>query len=451
MPSGSIWIDITELFDHFRITSHPTGVSRTVLSVADALIAEPGLAFRDIRPLFWHPLHNCPLTITDRQLLPLSEFFPKLAAYYAEAGFAFRTRSRAAKVFATSMPRSLRYRLFPGDNGVVQFARWAQRHKVGLAPVSLGRGDCLFLPGSFWLGRYLHRLLAHARTADVQVTAFIHDVLPLSHPEWLPRRHSEQFRRGYETLLPNCAAIICNSQYTRAELPRYLALPEHLAIQTCRLADAVPARPAGPHAGRLSEYLHQRYVLFVSTLIPRKNHRLLVKAWELLRARHGSATPLLLFAGFGAPDHILAHMVERQNANFCRIVILGSVDEASLETLYRHAWITAYPSLAEGFGLPVAEALSRGKACLAAPSGGIREIAPDLIDFIDPHDPASIADKVSVYLADQAQLAAREAEIKRRYRSTGWPDCARAIRRVIENTVSRSPLPDGEGHENTAP
>ncbi len=100
--------------------------------------------------------------------------------------------------------------------------------------------------------------------------------------------------------------------------------------------------------------------------------------------------------------------------------------------------MTAYPSLGEGYGLPVAEALGRGKVCLAAPSGGIREISPDLIDFIDPLDPRSAADKVASYVADPARLAAREAEIRRRYRSTGWPETARGVRAALERTVRRS-------------
>jgi glycosyltransferase involved in cell wall biosynthesis len=85
--------------------------------------------------------------------------------------------------------------------------------------------------------------------------------------------------------------------------------------------------------------------------------------------------------------------------------------------------------------LPVAEALSRGKVCLAAPSGGIREISADLIDIIDPTDPRSVVVTVTAYLSNPAHLAAREA-IRQRYRSTNWSETARAIRSVLEGTVA---------------
>src|SRR5262249_51826173 len=206
MSSRSIWIDITELFDQFRLASHPTGGSRTVLKLADALAADPGKVFRAARPLFWHPIRRRPMTTEDARLSPLAAFFPQLRALYLAAGLAGAPySSRAMKAIATSLPKSLRYHLFPADNGVVLFARWARHHGIRLVPANIPAGDSLFVPGSFWLGRYMPRLLAQARAARTPVTAFVHDMLLLSHPEWLPGRHSDQFRRGCETFLPSCA------------------------------------------------------------------------------------------------------------------------------------------------------------------------------------------------------------------------------------------------------
>jgi glycosyltransferase involved in cell wall biosynthesis len=435
MPSGSIWIDITELFDQFRVANHPTGISRTVLNLADALAADPGEAFRAARPLFWHPLLRCPLTTEGSPMSPMAAFFPQLSTLYAAEGLGRTYSSRAMKAIATSLPRPFRYRLFPADNGVVLFARWARRRGIPLVPVSFAAGDSLFIPGSFWLGRYMPGLVARARAADTPITAFIHDTLLLSHSERLSGRHSDQFRRGCEALLPKCAALVCNSRHTRDELRRRVPLPGDLPIQTCRLADQAFDGPSTGVPAAISEMLDKRYVLFVSTIVPRKNHRLLAEAWHLLWQQLGPATPHLLFVGGGAPDGLLASMMERQKAEGDRIVWLGSVDDASLEALYRCAWMTAYPSLGEGYGLPVAEALGRGKVCLAAPSGGIAEISADLIDVIDPLEPRSVADKVNSYLADPMRLAAREADIRHRYRSTSWPEAARAIRSELERTV----------------
>jgi glycosyltransferase involved in cell wall biosynthesis len=435
---GSIWIDVTEFFDQFRIASHPTGISRVVLNLADRLVADPGAVFGDARPLFWHPLLGRALTTEGARLSPLRAFFPQLRAAYAATGFAAGSYSSAAiKAIATSLPRPLRYRLFPADNGVVLFSRWAEREGVRLVPVSLSAEDSLFLPGSFWLGRYVPRLVAQARAAGTPITAFVHDTLLISHPEWLPGRHARQFRRGCDIVLPACAAIVCNSQHTKEELRRFVRLPQGMPIQACRLADEPFAGSSTPLPSAISEWLDQRYVLCVSTIIPRKNHGLLLEAWHRLWHQLGAATPYLLIAGGGALDDRLAGMTERDRAEGGRVIWLGGVDDSSLEALYRGAWMTAYPSLGEGYGLPVAEALAHGKICLAATSGGIAEVGADLIDAVDPHDPQSVMERVSFYAANPQRLAAREAEIADRYRPTGWTDVARAIRRVLEKTVQQ--------------
>jgi len=436
--SRTIWIDITELFDRFAVATHPTGVSRVVMNLADQLAQEPGDVFAAARPIFWRPGASAPVTFDLARLGPLTDFFPSLRGRYDAAGLPRAGHaSRLTKAIATSLPRAVRYRLFPSDNGVALFALWARKNGIELTPIEFARGDSLFLPGSFWLGRYRRRLLALARAADVPITAFVHDVLLLSHPEWLPGRHAEQFRRACEAVLPQCAAIAGNSQETLQELRRLVRLPADLPMQMCRLADLPPAQPPGEVSGRLASLVGQRYVMYVSTLIPRKNHALLVQAWRQLWRRFGASTPYLAFVGGGAPSGELASEMALEAAEGDRIVRLTDIDDDGLEALYRHAWMTAYPSLGEGYGMPVAEALSRGKVCLASDRGAVGEAGAGLIDSIDPTDPANIAAKVGEYIDDPGRLAAREAEIRGRYRPTSWSQTARAVRSVIEGTIKR--------------
>lgn len=435
--SGCLWIDITELLDQFRFARYPTGVGRVIINLADALRMDRGDVFENVRLLFWGPVVRRALTTDDPRLLPLSDFLPRLSKSYEAAGLRpAAQKSRAMKAFVTSLPRRWRYRAFPSDNGTTLFRRWARGQNIEISPVRFAPGDCLFAPGSFWLGKYAPQLAAQARAAGAPVAAFVHDVLLLSHPQWLPHRHSRQFRRGCETFLPLCTSIICNSANTRDELRRLVSLPADMPISTCRLGD----RPFGclsePVPAAIREKLGRRYVLYVSTITPRKNHALLVEAWRLLEKDLGAVTPDLYFVGGGVPDARLATLLEKAQAEGGRISRLTGVDDSSLEVLYEHAWMTAYPSLAEGYGLPIAEALSHGKICLATPSGGIREVADDLIDFIDPLDPESVAAKVKLYLTDTARYASREAEIKGNYHPTDWTETARTVRTFLENTVA---------------
>ena len=437
---GYLWADITELFGHFRVARHPTGIPRVVLSLADALMADRGTIFADVRLLFWDPAQRCALTTDDPRLLPLARFLPQLQAFYEAAGIAPTAgSSRLLKGLRTSLPRSLRFRLFPSDHGVTLFAKWAKQQGLRLSPVRFGAGDALFVPGSFWLDKYAPQLAERAHCAGVPVSAFVHDVLLLSHPDWLPRAHSEQFRRGCASFLPGCAAIVCNSSNTRDELRRLVALPSSLPIFTCRLGDRPSASPARALPAAVAGMIENRYVLFVSTVTPRKNHALLVEAWRRLWRELGAATPYLLLVGGGASDPALATKLQAEQEEAGRIIRVTDVDDDGLEALYRHAWMTAYPSFAEGYGMPVAEALSHGKICLAAPSGGIREVDDKLIDFIDPDDPDSITDAVKAYLLDESRHRQREADIKEKYRSTDWSQTATVVRSILERTVTGSP------------
>ena len=438
---GTIWIDLTDLFHEFRLAGHVTGVSRMALNIADQLIAAPGDAFAAARILFWRPGAWFPSTVDVAASESLATFFPQLARLYREAGCMILPSSAAAspleRSIASGFMRSVRYTLYPADSGVMLFEYWAKTQGIAVEPALLREGDSLFLPGSFWLERHTPRLLALARTAGASVTAFIHDMLLLTHPEWRPGALAGQFRRGCETILPKCQAVVCNSQHTAAELRRCIRLPASLPIATCRFGDQPPSGGEAQVADLPPELVGKRYVLCVATLLPRKNHRLLVQAWRELSRRTGEATPYLVFVGGGAPDRELAELLKCERAESGRIVQLGGVDDAMLETLYRHAWLTAFPSLAEGYGIPVAEALARGKVCLAAPVEGVSEAGAGFVDVIDPNDPERVVARVAGYLADPTSLVAREAEIRRGYRSTSWAETAGTVRAVLERAAAR--------------
>jgi glycosyltransferase involved in cell wall biosynthesis len=332
---------------------------------------------------------------------------------------------------------------------VTHFLLWARGNGLRFKPAQFSPGDCLFAPGSFWLGGYAPRMAAMARSAGASVTAFVHDVMLLSHPQWLAPHHSEQFRRGVEGFLPLCNAVVSNSASTLQELRAHAGEALKGETSVCRLADVPEAGvpEAGvPEAGIAAAMAAERedirnvtersYALFVSTLTPRKNHRLLLLAWQRLWSRFGERTPWLVLAGGGAPDMATAELLAQPQSSGHRVVRLTGVSDDDLELLYRRAWLTVYPSFGEGYGLPVAEALARGKVCLATTCGGLAEIAPDLLDVIDAHDPEALADKLSAYLDHPDSLKHMEDAIRAKYRPTRWSDTARCVRGTLEHAVA---------------
>jgi glycosyltransferase involved in cell wall biosynthesis len=436
MSRPTLWIDVTELFGQFAVSSHLTGVSRVIVHLFDALAAEPGAMFGTVRPVFWHPVRRATLTTEGAGFGRAAEFFPGLRQRYAAANRTVRgLRPGIEKALVTAIPKPSRYRLFPFLNGVTHFLPWASEAGIPVSEAQFAPGDCLFVPGSFWLDGYAPRLAAAARGNGAAVAAYVHDVLLLSHPEWMPPGHAEQFRRGAEAFLPHCSAIACNSAYTRDDLRARVALPPDMPITVCRLAESTEAGSRGALPPAVAGLSGSPYALFVSTLTPRKNHRLLVAAWRKLRNALGEEAPWLVFAGGGAPDAALAEEMRSEASEGARVIRLTGVDDTALEALYAGAWLTLYPSLGEGYGLPVAEALARGKVCLATRCGGLAEVAPDLVDAIDPFDTHALVERLLHYLDHPERLAAREAEIRSRFRRTEWSDTARAVGAVLEQAV----------------
>ncbi len=172
MNPPTLWIDITELFGQFAAATHLTGVSRVIIHLTDALAAEPGTQFGAVRPIFWHPVRRVALTTEGGGFGRAAEFFPSLRERYAAANrTARRLSSGLEKALITAVPKPFRYRLFPFLNGVTHFLPWAAEAGIRVTRAQFAPGDCLFVPGSFWLDGYAPRLAESARSSGAVVAA----------------------------------------------------------------------------------------------------------------------------------------------------------------------------------------------------------------------------------------------------------------------------------------
>jgi glycosyltransferase involved in cell wall biosynthesis len=184
--------------------------------------------------------------------------------------------------------------------------------------------------------------------------------------------------------------------------------------------------------------LPQRYVLFVSTIEIRKNHRLLVKVWRQLLERHGAdAVPALIFAGqIGwLVDDLLAELTASDYLDG-KIVLLPGLSDAELRQAYRSSLFTVFPSLCEGWGLPIAESLMHGKFCVASNRTSIPEVGGDLVDYFDPSNEADALAKIERLLLDPGYLKAREARLQAEYRPRTWADCVHALIGKLDRPVA---------------
>jgi glycosyltransferase involved in cell wall biosynthesis len=186
-----------------------------------------------------------------------------------------------------------------------------------------------------------------------------------------------------------------------------------------------------------------RYVLFVSTIEIRKNHRLLVRVWQRLIERHGAdAVPVLVFAGqIGwLVDDLLSELAASNYLNG-KVVLMAALADEELRQAYRSSLFTLFPSLCEGWGLPIEESLVQGRFCVASNRTSIPEVAGDLIDYFDPSSDDDALAKIERVLLDPAYLAAREARLRAEYRPRTWVECVHELIGALDPPPPADPQP----------
>jgi glycosyltransferase involved in cell wall biosynthesis len=179
------------------------------------------------------------------------------------------------------------------------------------------------------------------------------------------------------------------------------------------------------------------FVLAIGTLEPRKNFPHLVGAFGELAARHDGLR--LVIAGHDGPARpaLDAAVARLPAAAGARVVIAGGVSDAARRALLERATVLAYPSIYEGFGFPVLEAMSVGVPVVAARAGSIPEVAGDAALLVEPTDEHALAGELERVITEDATRAELIGRGHDRVRAFSWDDTARALvscyRRLAEN------------------
>jgi glycosyltransferase involved in cell wall biosynthesis len=273
-------------------------------------------------------------------------------------------------------------------------------------------------------------LLARMHAAGSLKSIFCcHDTIPVKFPELSPGDIIGKFRQFYVELAGWADEIVCISECTRRDLAEMLqaAAVRVPPLTVIKLGADLP--PIDAHASaRTRQLAGDRFILFVSTIEPRKNHATLYRAYLQLLERGVGNLPKLIFAGREgwSVDSLLADL-KRDPRVAGRIELMTEAGDADLAWLYRHCLFTVYPSLYEGWGLPVAESLAAGKFCLASNAASIPEVGGDLVEYIDPRDGKLWADRLQFYIEHPDALAQAETRIRADYVVTAWHDTAKSL------------------------
>jgi glycosyltransferase involved in cell wall biosynthesis len=280
---------------------------------------------------------------------------------------------RAIPDALTGVPVEVRLRVLPFSHRFRM--AWSRR---GRPPIERFLGAVDVLHYSDWM--------YPPQKGGVRATT-IHDLVPLRFPEWVTPRTREMHGEKYANTAKTCDVIFTNSEYTANDVVELLGVPRE------RVRVARPGLgPGFSVEGRRTD-LGGPYVLGVGTLEPRKNLGRLVEAWRVLDA--DLALALAGGEGWGARPQLADP----------RIRALGFVSDEELPALYRGAEVFVYPSLFEGFGIPIIEAMACGTPVVASAHPSLDEACGDAAVRADPDDPAAIAAAIDEAIRRRQELA----------------------------------------------
>lgn len=237
----------------------------------------------------------------------------------------------------------------------------------------------------------------------------VHDLIPLRFPaEILPHPRHRIFYRAMLRAVGRARHLLCDSQATRADLVGRLGIPAARITVAPLAADplftAVPAPPEDPRAAALPP---AAYVLHVGGPAPVKNLTRVLLALAEMWATSAEKTHLVCVSGLPCDPVALCPEAARHRE---RIHVLRDVGPAFLRWLYQHALCLVFPSLYEGFGLPVLEAMASGCPVITSRAASLPEVGGAAAVYVDPLDVASLRRALADLIHDpERRRAARTA------------------------------------------
>jgi glycosyltransferase involved in cell wall biosynthesis len=341
------------------------------------------------------------------------------------AAFPASTASRALELTLFASSWKDRFALPPDLAGAAAVDRRVPVSVLNFAWHRLGWPPAEWLAsGAYDVVHSPHPLLMPARRAAQVIT--IHDLNFLAHPE----RTRAEIRRDYPALARHhadrAAAVLVPSAYTAGEVERLLDVPrDRITICPPGAPDWTP-RATVPKDG---------YVLFFSTLEPRKNVGGLLDAYEQLLT--GPSVPELVLAGRATDDAQpwLDRIARPPLLGHVRHV--GYVQAGDRRALYEGARLLVQPSFDEGFGLPVLEAMTLGVPVVAANRGSLPEVLGGAGVLADPDRPADIARAIAQVLNDDGVAAACMDAGITRARTFRWDQTAHRVYDTYRYAIER--------------
>ena len=413
------------LFDisYTRTQEGNVGITRTVRRLGAALQALARVQAWQYAPVAWH-------TGGFRQARPAATAASAdQTVQGALAGFFRWVNGAAVRRIATALlPLPLLHRAWALHN------RWTFNGlSAGESAVAFGPGDWLVIGDESW-NYAAWDAAARARARGARVVLILYDLIPLRQPQFCAPLFTRVFRVWLRHMLRNCDAVMCISRATQVDLLA-LCAAEGLACPAAdhfRLGSDLPGSQGGRVRPALAAFLTGDAPCFaaIGTVEPRKNHEFLLGVFDRLWAQGCEAR--LLVAGRVHPQcRALAARMKGHPQQGVRLLSVADATDAEVAMAYERSRALVFPSLAEGFGLPVVEARVRGCPVIASDLPAVVELADAGVDLV----PAGSAEALAAQVLAHTERN-RRADTAPMPPFT-WDDCARQFLDALDRLPDR--------------
>jgi glycosyltransferase involved in cell wall biosynthesis len=266
---------------------------------------------------------------------------------------------------------------------------------------------------------------------NLKIIMICYDLIPVLFPEFCVDVIKNNFPLWLELLSDTADEVVCISQNTKNDLHKYLE-KRQLIIPDLRVIylgdDSVNKNLGNNISPKISSLLNDKYIVYLASFEPRKNHQLIIDAYKLMIERKEKSIPKIYLVGTsGWKNKTIIEQINSDQKLKKHIKILRNVNDTDLTALFQNSLFSIYPSLYEGWGLPIRESLKNGKFCLSSNTSSMMEAGGQFVEYIEPNNPAKWVTSIIKYSQDKESLCRKEDEIGRNYRPISWDSFGKEV------------------------
>lgn len=302
--------------------------------------------------------------------------------------------------------------------------------------VPFQEGDVILVIGASWDSKTkIGDLIELKYKYNLKYVQVIHDVIPSFNPYLFGDGFAADFDTRIFESIANANLLLCVSEATKSELLRFCetARIRPPTVEVVRLGDDY-SQSSNPVRPKVNLFDNEPFILCVGTYEVRKNHHLLYYAVKEALYKGVGIPKLIIIGRPGWLIHDLTYILQNDPAVYDRIQYLGGVSDEEKTWLFQHCSFTIFPSVFEGWGLPVGESLYYGKPCLSSNISSMPEIGGNLIDYFSPFNSGECLDKIIEY-SNPKVLNKRTKLIEAQYKPCLWSQTYTQVKELIDKQI----------------